>query len=84
MFTVETVGKIKQSVNNFDTRLNFARSISAIIDAEYAGVKMTEGGGLIRSDAAVEIDDRIAAVIQQAGYAAVDGYTLACEIWAAK
>jgi len=84
MFTVETVSKITQSVNDFNTRLDFSRSIKSIIDAEYAGVKMTEGGGLIRSDAAVAIDDRIASVMQQAGYAANDGYELACEIWGAK
>ena len=84
MFTVETVSKIVESVNDFDTRLDFSRSISAIINLEYVGVKLTEGGGLIRSDAAVAIDDRIASVIRQAGYAATNGYELACEIWGAK
>jgi hypothetical protein len=84
MFTVETVSQIKASAGGFDSRLNFARSIRSIIDTEYDGVKMTEAGGLIRSDEAVEIDDRITAVIQQAGYSATDGYELACEIWSAK
>ena len=85
MITVETIREIEQSVNEFSTRLDFCRHVRKIIDAAYDGVKMTDHGGLMRSDAAVEIDEKIESVMADAGYVECsDSNELAQAIWAKK
>lgn len=81
--TVEGIRQFEVDAAGFTDVVELARHIAPVFDAQYAGVQMTTGGGLLRSEAACAIDATIERVCDEAGYPnVVDAYSLAVQMLA--
>lgn len=81
-FTAETIRQWEVDAQRFATAYELAGHIEPTFRAQYAGVKMTSHGGLLRSPEALAVDAEIDRICLFAGYPGRDmnSYELAVQI----
>lgn len=83
-FTAETIRQWEVDAQRFATAYELAGHIEPAFRAQYAGVKLTTHGGLLRSPEALAVDAEIDRVCLSAGYPGegMNSYELAVQIMA--